>query len=84
MSSKITTLLTSDNEHWYDDCSEPLTNSAGQWGGNVIVLEFDKSNIRIESNDDTDLVIHIINPDCDLYKLLNSREFRDATKHLRM
>ena len=66
MSTKSTILLTNDNEHWYGDCSEPLTGFK-----DAITLEFSKRNIRIDLNDDEDLVISIINPNCEIYDVLS-------------
>lgn len=50
MSNKSTILLTSDEEHWYTDSSEPLSK-----GKDAITLEFSKKNIRIDINDDENL-----------------------------
>ncbi len=71
MSTKSTILLTDDNEHWYNDYSEPLTNIDEKPHKNVITLEFSKKNIRIDLNDDEDLVISIINPNCEIYDVLS-------------
>lgn len=68
MSTKSSIILTNDNEHWYSDCSERLDYDLHK---DAIVLEFSKKNIRIDSNDDYDLTITIINPDCEIYKLLS-------------
>lgn len=76
MSTKSTIVLTSDNEHWYDDCSDQHVDASGQ-RQNAITMEFDKSNIRIDLNDESDLVITITNPDCDLYKIISG--MRDST-----
>ncbi len=65
MSSKNTILLTNENEHWYADCSEIITND--NTSKNVITLEFSKKNIRVDLNDDEDLIISIINPNCEIY-----------------
>ncbi len=67
MSLKSTIILTSDNEHWYEDCSEPLTDNKS-----AITLEFDKKNIRIDLNTNDDLVITITNPNCEIYNLINN------------
>jgi hypothetical protein len=74
MSTKNTILLTNDNEHWYSDCLEPLTVDADR---HVITLEFSKRNIRIDLNDDEDLVISIVNP-CEIYDVLSkiAKDFR--------
>lgn len=64
MSTKSSIILTNDNEHWYSDCSE-YTES----GEFILTLEFSKENIRIELNDDHDLVISIIK-DCELLQTI--------------
>ena len=66
MSSKCTILLTNDNEHWYSDCNEHLAP-----GKDVITIEFSKSNIRVDLNDNEDLVISIVNPDCEMYNIIS-------------
>jgi len=65
MSSKSTIILTNDNEHWYDECNEPISDNK-----NAIVMEFDKKNIRIDVNDDDSLVITLINPDSEIYDFI--------------
>jgi hypothetical protein len=70
MSTKNTILLTNDNEHWYNDCSEPLTPLNSSSYKDAITLEFSKKNIRVDMNDEEDLVITITNPDCEIYELL--------------
>jgi len=70
MSTKSTIILTDDyNEHWYNDCSEPLTTEPDY--KDAITLEFAKENIRVDCNDDYSLVITITNPNCELYNLLS-------------
>lgn len=69
MSSKSTIILTEDDEHWYNDCSEVLQRKNFK---DAITLEFNKKNIRIDLNDSDSLVITITNPNCELYDLLNS------------
>ena len=71
MSTKSTILLTDDNEHWYNDRSEPLTGIYEKPYKDVITLEFSKKNIRIDLNDDEDLVISIVNPNCETYDVLS-------------
>jgi hypothetical protein len=71
MSTKSTILLTDDNEHWYNDCIEPLTKVNEMPYKDVITMEFSKKNIRIDVNDDTDLVISIVNPNCEIYDVLS-------------
>ena len=70
MSTKSTILLTNDNEHWFNDCSEPLTPFNNGSYKDAITLEFSKKNIRVDMNDDDSLVITITNPDCEIYALL--------------
>jgi len=71
MSSKCTILLTEDNEHWFNDCNEPLTKFGEKPYKEAIILEFSKRNIRIDLNDNEDLVITIINPKCEIYDVLS-------------
>ena len=68
MSTKTSILLTNDHEHWYHDCSEMLSNEPYR---DAIVLEFDKKNIRIDVNDEDDLIITLINPDSKIYKIID-------------
>ncbi len=65
MSSKSSIMLTDDNEHWYEDCNEPLDERK-----NAITLEFDKKNIRIDANDEYDLIITITNSKSEIYKAI--------------
>lgn len=73
MSTKSTIILTEDNEHWYNDCSEPLTKltKIGEPYKDVITIEFDKNNIRVDLDDEDSLVISITNPNCDLYNIIS-------------
>lgn len=66
MSTKSTIILTKDNEHWYSDCSEQLTEKK-----DAITLEFSKRNVRVDFNDDEDIVITVTNPDCEIYQILS-------------
>jgi hypothetical protein len=66
MSGKKTILHTSDNEHWYKDSFEPIRDDK-----HIITIEFSKKNIRIDLNDEEDLVISITNPDCEIYDIIN-------------
>lgn len=69
MSSKRTLFLTNDkNEHCYKDCSERYDNGT-KYGADAITIEFDKNNIRIEANDECDLIITITNVNSELYKI---------------
>lgn len=70
MSTKSTILYTNDaNEHWYNDCSEPLTPLNSEGYKDAITLEFSKQNIRVDMNDEDGLAITITNPDSELYKI---------------
>lgn len=68
MSSRTTIFLTSDNEHAFFDCSEPLKNDQNRYT-DALTIEFSKQNIRIERNDSNDLIITITNANSDLYKI---------------
>lgn len=83
MSSKSTIILTNDNEHFYEDCSEIMTDKNGT-RKDAITLEFDKSNIRIDLNDSEDLVITLTNPDSELYRIFEKLKpyFRQAAKEV--
>lgn len=67
MSSKSSYFLTDRNEHAFSDCLEPVEDSSGQWVGDAITLEFSKRNIRIEQNDEQDLII-TLNWDSELFR----------------
>lgn len=71
MSTKSTIYLTHDNEHCYDDCVDYIKDKNNKLH-NKITIEFDKRNIEIVCNDESDLIIEITNPDSDLYKLFNN------------
>lgn len=71
MSTKSSIILTSQNEHWYMDSSEPLEDQNGE-RKDAITLEFSKENIRIDTNDNEDLIITITNPDSQIYELFES------------
>ncbi len=58
MSTKSTLFYTTDNEHAYVDSLE-----------NTIVIEMDKRNIKILSNDDEELIVEIA-PGSQLYEHL--------------
>lgn len=68
MSTRATIFLTKESEHCYIDSSEPLTDKNGE-RQDAISIEFSKTNIRIDLDDEWDLAITIVNPDCDLYKI---------------
>jgi hypothetical protein len=72
MSSKNSIILTAENEHWYHDCSEPLTKFNEKPYKDVITMEFNKNNIRIDVDDNENLIISIINPNCELYKIISN------------
>jgi hypothetical protein len=67
MSTTSTIILTKHNEHWYQDSSEPLNSN-----NDAITLEFSKKNIRIDLNDDEDLIITITNPNSDIYSIISN------------
>ncbi len=69
MSTKASIFLTNDNEHCYEECSDPVTKE-GKFKGYKIVLELDKKNIDILMNDSDNLVIQINDPDSEIYKLI--------------
>ena len=69
MSTISTLFLTKDNEHFYQELGYPIYKD-GKIVGYPLVLEMDKENIKIVSNDDESLVIEITNPDSELYKHL--------------
>lgn len=75
MSTKASIILTKDNEHWYTDCEEPISYKPYL---EAITLEFSKKNVRVDINDDEDLVITVTNPNSEIYKLLS-----DLAKQLR-
>ena len=75
MSTKSSIILTNDNEHWYNDCSEPLAENPYR---DAITLEFSKRNVRVDLNDKEYIVITVTNPDCEIYKVLS-----DLAKKLR-
>ena len=66
MSSKSTIFLSGMNEHFYFDRSEPLQVEPYR---EVITLEFSKENIRVDVNDDEDLIISLTNPSSEIYEL---------------
>jgi len=61
MSTKSTIFLTNDNEHFYNECLD-----------DSIVLEFDKENIEILTNNDDDLVVSV-KKGSELYDILKYR-----------
>jgi len=67
MSSKSTIILTSNSEHWYTDASEPLSSEPYK---DAITLEFSKKNIRVDCNDEFDLIVTITNPNSEIYEML--------------
>ena len=71
MSSKATIFLTNDNEHCYFECNEQITTKEGK-NKSAIVVEFDKKNISVDYENETDLVLTINNPDSDLYKIFEN------------
>lgn len=75
MSSNRTIILTSDDEHWFSDCSEPLSRDQFK---DAITLEFSKKNVRLDVNNDDEIIITITNPNCEIYDI-----FSDLEKRLR-
>lgn len=65
MSTKSSIILTKDNEHWYEEFSQidPVT------GDPEIILEFDKKNIEIDTDNNNDLIL-ILKPGCELYQII--------------
>ena len=78
MSTKSTILLTDNNEHWYNDCSEPLTTLDEGSYKDAITLEFSKQNIRVDMDDEDAIAITITNPDSEIYAI-----FAKLAKELR-
>ena len=69
MSSKNTLLLTNDhNEEIFIDGTEPYLNEEG-FVKDAITIEFNKDNIRIDRDDEDDLIITITNVNSELYKI---------------
>lgn len=69
MSSRGTLFFTNDfNEHCYTDSAEYYPNCEGG-ASDSITIEFSKENIRIDANDNEDLVITITNVNSELYKI---------------
>lgn len=68
MSTKSTIILTQDDEHFYEDCSEYLETKSGETKQGI-VLEFSKSNIEILMNDSDDLIIMLNNADSEIFKV---------------
>lgn len=76
MSTKSTIILSDDNEHWYDDCSQSRYKE-GKFIGNDITLEIDKSNI-VEKDEDCETLYIVIKGDCDLAKRLHRLKYNPA------
>lgn len=64
MSTKSSIILTNDNEHWYVELSQ-----LDAMGEPDIILEFDKKNIKIDTDDSDDLIL-ILKPGCELYNII--------------
>ena len=71
MSTKSTIFLTKDDEHFYSDCSHPISSKNGEYLGDVLILEMSKKNINILVNDNEDLIIEIFNAESELYEILS-------------
>ena len=70
MSVNTTIFLTSDNEHCYIDGGNKTYNKEG-FIGNAIILEMSKSNIRIVTNNEEDLIIKIA-PGTEIYNIIRN------------
>ena len=68
MSTKNSLFLTQDNEHCYSDCSEPKYKD-NIWVGDNIILEMDKRNVELITDDKDDLIVRIF-PGSELYKMI--------------
>lgn len=65
MSTKSTLFLTNDfNEECFKE-TEPFLKGQADF----ITIEFDKQNIRIERNNERDLILTITNPNAEIYKI---------------
>lgn len=69
MSTKSTIFLTNENEHWYMEGNEIIADNPTKC---AFVMEFDKSNVRVDLNDEDSIVLTITNPNCELYKILTN------------
>ena len=81
MSSRNTIFLTNDNEHAFFDCSEPLGETQESTYNDALTIEFSKQNIRIDLNDEDDLIITIINPNSEIYKIFRNLDKIVPTKN---
>ena len=80
MSSKNTIFLTNDhNEHCYFDCSEQSEDYTGVIQ-DVITIEFSKENIRLDSNNDSELVLTITNVDSEIHKVFSKVTEKESTE----
>tara|TARA_R110001592_G_scaffold350028_1_gene645756 strand:- start:482 stop:703 length:222 start_codon:yes stop_codon:yes gene_type:complete len=68
MSTKSSLFLTKDNEHCYEELSEPRYVE-GEYIGSSIILELNRKNIKILAFDDDDLILEI-EPGSELYDLI--------------
>lgn len=71
MSSKSTIALTTDNEHIYHDCNDPVCVD-NKWIGDKIFIEFDRKHISLICDDEDDLIISLNDPNSEIYKLIQS------------
>lgn len=72
MSTKGSLILTNDNEHWYEETSQPQVDNNGEFCGFDVVIEIDKKNI-IDIVNDSENVIVTINGNTELAKILAFR-----------
>lgn len=71
MSLNTTIFLTSDNEHCYINGNDKIYDKNGSYIGSPIILELDKSNIEIVTNNENDLIIEIT-PGTDIYNIIRN------------
>ncbi len=80
MSSKGTIFLTKDNEHWYQETSEPRYDKKKKFIGWDIYLEIDKKNLVDLDYDSTDGLTIAIRGDSELAKnieMLRGQELKE-------
>lgn len=69
MSTKSSLFLTKDDEHCYEETSEPKYNADGKFLGNTIYLEMDKRNMEVDTDCDEYIILKIP-PGSELYDLV--------------
>ena len=77
MSTKSTIINTKDNEHIYFDCVNQFHTKDEKYA-NEISFEFDKKNIRVDSNDDDDLCF-TLHKDSHMFRIF-SKLFQESSK----